>query len=236
MNLGLGDTIFYELSGTEEKVNFKKLIKAQSRLVERVFFKPLKKSPRLVAGIDVAYAVKEGLGFAGVVVLELPEFKLIERVGEVLKVKFPYVPGFLSFREAPVMIRAFRKLKNLPEVLFVDGQGLAHPRKAGIAVHLGVILKIPTIGCAKKPLIKYFESPENLKGATKPIYLGKEQVGWILRTKKGVKPVFVSPGNLITLEDTLKLTLKCTTRYRLPEPIRLAHAFANELKKNFFEN
>ena len=219
------------LTGFGDEVSLKHLIKAQKRLVQSASYKSLERSPNLIAGIDVAYT-RDGLfGVAGIVVMKFPELQVVEEVVEKQRVCFPYIPGFLSFREAPLMIKAFRKLKHKPDLLFVDGQGTAHPRKAGIAVHLGVILKIPTIGCAKKPLLKSFSMPEDLKGAAKPIFLEKEQVGWVLRTKKGVKPVFVSPGNLITLEETLDYTLKTTTKYRLPEPIRLAHQLCSQAKK-----
>ena len=209
---------------------FKNLVRAQKRLIKRAICRPLPVLPKLIGGIDVAYSKEENLGFVAVVVMKFPSLEVVERLIHRQRVSFPYVPGFLSFREAPMMIKAFRELENKPDVLFVDGQGTAHPRKAGIAVHLGVILKVPTIGCAKKPLLKSFAMPKDEKGAAEPIFLGKEVVGWVLRTRKGVKPVYISPGNLITLEETLNLTLDVTRKYRLPEPIRLAHHLSVKAK------
>ena len=166
---------------------------------------------------------------------EIVEVKYIKS-----KVSFPYVPGFLSFREVPLILKCFFKLNLKPDLIFVDGQGIAHPRKMGLATHLGILLNLPTIGCAKKPLLKNFRQPQNFRGAFSPIFLGEEVVGWVLRTREGVKPVFVSPGNFITLKETLDYTLKVTRGYRLPEPVRLAHQLSvkvrSDLKRKFLIN
>ncbi|NPA38912.1 MAG: endonuclease V [Thermodesulfobacteria bacterium] len=211
---------------------FKNLIRAQKLVASRIKLQDLSKEPRFIAGVDVAYT-DEDLGIGAGVVLLFPELKKVEEVVVKKKVKFPYVPGFLSFREAPLMISVVRNFKTKVDVIFVDGQGIAHPRKAGIATHIGVILKIPTIGCAKKPLLKDFLFPSEERGSAEYMFLNGEKVGWVLRTRKGVKPIFVSPGNLISLKDALRLTLAVTKKYRLPEPVRLAHQLSVRAKKGY---
>jgi deoxyribonuclease V len=207
-----------------------KFKKIQERLSYKIKLQPLKKEPDLIAGVDVSYDEKENFGYAAIVVMKWETFEIIEIKFFKGKVIIPYIPGFLSFREVPLILKCFYKLKYRPELIFVDGQGIAHPRKMGLATHLGILLNIPTIGCAKKPLIKC-EYPDNKKGALSPIFLDKEIVGYALRTKPGVKPVFVSPGNLISMEDSIKMVLKAVRKYRIPEPLRLAHQFTQKIKK-----
>ena len=212
---------------------FKNLIKAQNLIAKRVKLQKLNRQPCFIAGVDVAYAKEDAMGIGAGVVLSFPELVPVEKVIILKPVKFPYIPGFLSFREAPIMISVVRAFKKKVDLIFVDGQGIAHPRKAGVATHIGVILKIPTIGCAKKPLLKDFVFPKDERGFAEAIVLNGEKVGWVLRTRKGVKPIFVSPGNLVSLEDALNFTLAVTRKYRLPEPIRLAHQLSVQARKNY---
>lgn len=202
----------------------------QQELRDKVRLVPLRRSVSLIGGCDVSMDRFAPEGFGGFVTLSYPE--LYPRAQSVAKeeIPFPYVPGLLSFREIPMLLKAWDGLKQKPDVVVVDGVGIAHPRRIGIATHLGLLLKVPTIGCAKSVLTGYCDEPGPEPGDFS--YLRdprtEEILGAALRTKRGVKPVFVSPGHLITLEDSLKIIKKCVLRHRLPEPTRLAHAAVNE--------
>ncbi len=217
----------------------------QKTLASKVWFTPLKKQPKLIAGIDCAFSKDGKKIIAAVVVLKLPDFFPIETVYALRKVTFPYIPGLLSFREAPACIAAVEKLKNEPDLFIIDGQGVAHPRRLGLAAHLGLIFDKPTIGCAKSRLTGYFEDPPPEKGTYSFLKdkestkrkasderraTNDETIGAVVRTRTNVKPVFVSVGNKCTLEDAIKITLGCTTKYRLPEPTRLAHQLVSRLR------
>ena len=209
----------------------------QKALASKVRFTPLKKPPRLIAGIDCAFSKCGEKIIAAVIVLKLPDFALIETTNAVRKVTFPYIPGLLSFREAPVCIAAVEKLKNKPDIFIIDGQGIAHPRRLGLAAHLGLFFDRPTIGCAKSRLIGTYEEPglqksahtllRDKRGTSSTQY---ETIGAVLRTRTNVKPVFISVGNKCTLKDAIEITLRCAVKYRLPEPTRLAHQFVSKLK------
>ena len=173
-----------------------------------------------VAGVDSAYRM--GIAHAAVVVMNLADLKILEEAVATKPVRFPYVPGLLSFREGPVIIEALRKLKTAPDLLMVDGQGIAHPRRFGIASHIGLLNDIPTIGCAKTRLIGDYEAPQRAKGSFSYLTDGRETIGAVVRTRTGVKPVFVSIGHLMDLNDSIRVVLKSCSGYRLPEPIRRA--------------
>jgi len=267
----------------------------QLRLAGKVKNTPLKKAPRLVAGLDCAFSADGKRIVAAVVVLrifkspspkpptvptkasignltsatlpyELPilnsefairnsPFQIIETAHAVKEISFPYIPGLLSFREAPACIAAVERLHTRPDVFFIDGQGLAHPRRLGIACHLGLWFDKPTIGCAKSRLIGAYEEPALQKGAYsllkdpmsrgdlratshtcpehrrgKPRAPTTDVIGAVVRTRANVKPMFVSVGHKCTLEDAVNLVLAWTSRYRLPEPVRLAHQLVTRLK------
>ncbi len=183
-------------------------------------------SVRLVAGVDVS--VKDGVSQAAVVVVTFPDLRPVETVRARRPTPFPYVPGLLSFREGPVLEEAFGQLAAEPDVLLFDGSGYAHPRRMGLACHMGLWLERPTLGCAKTRLTgRHGEVPPE-KGAWAPLIDKGEVVGAALRTRAGTNPVFVSAGHRIDLASALAVTLACTPRFRLPEPIRLAHAAAGE--------
>ncbi len=199
----------------------------QIELAKKVRLVSLRKEPRLIGGCDVGYLDRD-LAKGAFVVVRYPEFEIVDVVKVVKEIEFPYVPGYLAFREVPILLEAFQRLQKIPDLILVDGQGIAHPRKAGLAVFLGVELGIPTIGCAKKPLLKYEGELNPERGARLPIYLSRETVGYVLRTRTGVKPLFVSPGNLITLDEAVAWVLKTAIRFRLPEPLREAHRLSIE--------
>jgi len=189
------------------------------------------RSVRRVAGSDVSYSRKTNRLYAGVVVVDVVDCGEVVEAGHAIQeAAFPYVPGLLSFRESPAVIAAFERLSFRPDVLIVDGQGLAHPRGFGIASHLGVLLDLPTIGCAKSLLCGECADPPDRRGATAPLMLDGRMVGVALRTREGVKPVYVSVGHRISLRAAADTVLDMTRGYRLPEPTRLAHQLVNKLR------
>jgi len=218
----------------------------QRQLAPRVQFTAVEKSIELVAGLDCALSKDKKRICAAVVVLKAPgrtrglryppeqsQFQLVETASAWQQMTFPYIPGLLSFREAPVCIAAVEKLKTPPDAFIIDGQGIAHPRRLGLASHLGLFFDKPTIGCAKSRLTGSYEEPAADKGSHAPLRDKKdpnEILGAVVRTRSNVKPVFVSVGNKCLLEDAIRITLACVTRYRLPEPTRLAHQTASRLR------
>jgi deoxyribonuclease V len=183
---------------------------------------------RCVAGVDVSVGPRgSNAGRAAVVVLEWPSMRAVEQSIERSEVRFPYIPGLLSFRELPLILPAFDRLSMRPDLVIVDGQGIAHPRRFGIAAHLGVLLDLPAIGCAKSRLTgKPREELGPEKGARTPLIDHGECIGYEVRSRTGVKPLYVSPGHRIGAEAAVEWVLRLTARYRLPEPTRLAHQAA----------
>jgi deoxyribonuclease V len=207
--------------------------KLQTQLAQRVAFVPFRpKGSMLTAGLDCAFSGDGKKVVAVIVVMQVPEFEVIETAGHTCKVTFPYIPGLLSFREAPVCIAAAKKLKTEPDLIIVDGQGIAHPRRLGIAAHLGLVFDRPTIGCAKSRLIGQHGTLGINKESFSFLTDKGEIIGAVVRTRRSVKPVYVSVGNKCLLEDAIELVLRCTTKYRLPEPTRLAHQLVTKLTKS----
>jgi len=239
-------------------LSYSEAIGLQKRLASQVQFVPLKQQPQLIAGLDCAFSKDGKKIIASAIVLsrpgktqglweppELSGFEVVETVTASEDVTFPYIPGLLSFREAPVCIAAVEKLKKIPDVFIIDGQGVAHPRRLGLAAHLGLFFDKPTIGCAKSRLTGRFEEPPSEKGAFsllkdrksrtvntshEPQATNDEIIGAVVRTRKNVVPVFVSVGNKCLLEDAIRITLESTTKYRLPEPTRLAHQLVSKIR------
>ncbi len=202
----------------------------QLELAERVITdRPLGRY-EFVGGADVSYNKWSPTLYAAVVVLRADTLEVIERAGVIAEATFPYVPGLLSFREAPPVIEAFEKLSVRPEVLICDGQGIAHPRRLGLAAHLGLWLEIPTIGCAKSHLYGDYEEPGPNRGDWSPMSAGDETIGAVLRTRDRVKPLFVSPGHLCDLPSSIAAVLAATRRYRQPVTTQLAHGYVNEMR------
>lgn len=182
---------------------------------------------RLVAGVDVGFEENNTVTRAAVAVLRFPDLTLHEQSIARLPTTFPYVPGLLSFRETPAVLKALGQLSELPDLLLCDGQGLAHPRRFGIACHLGVLTGIPSIGVAKSRLTGTHQELPDERGAWQPLIDRKEIVGAALRTRPSTKPLFISLGHRISLETALRYVMDCTTRYRLPETTRWAHNLAS---------
>jgi deoxyribonuclease V len=179
----------------------------------------------------VSVEAAAGKVFAAVVVFRWPGLERLQAVTAAGAADFPYVPGYLSFREGPVLDRAFRKLAERPDLVIFDGQGIAHPRRFGLASHLGVLWDVPSVGCAKTRLVGTGEEPGAAKGSWTPLRDGEEVIGSILRTRDGVKPVFVSPGHRIDKAGAREAVLQAVTRYRLPEPTRAAHGEVNAARR-----
>jgi deoxyribonuclease V len=186
---------------------------------------------RWIAGADVAYAIGGDAIFGAVVVLSFPDLVLAEESGVKGKVEFPYVPGLLSFRETPVLIKAFSLLKQCPDIILFDGQGIAHPRGFGLASHAGLLLNLPSVGCAKTRLIGEYGPVKKKRGSFGWLWLEGKKVGAVVRTRTDVKPVFVSSGDKITIQTAVRLVLASCRDYRLPEPIRRAHQLANLMRE-----
>lgn len=180
-----------------------------------------------VAGVDVS--ARGGMSCAAIAELSFPTLTFRGSSTAVAPLRFPYVPGLLSFREAPAILAALKKMDHLPDVLIFDGQGMAHPRRLGIATHIGVLLDHPTIGCAKSRLVGCYAEPEREVGSWRYLYDGEEIIGAVVRTRTGVKPVFVSVGHKVDLITAIKLVLRCCRRYRLPETTRWAHRVAGNI-------
>ena len=185
-----------------------------------------------IAGVDVSYDKGSDVLYAAVVVLRVPDLQGLEVASSVAWAAFPYIPGLLSFRESPAVLQAWSKLTLKPDCVICDGQGLAHPRRFGIACHLGLLLDTPSIGCAKSLLVGEYKPPGPKRGAFEYLSHRGEVVGAVLRTKEGVEPVFVSQGHKISLEKAVEVVLACSTRYRLPEPTRQADLLVNDLRRS----
>jgi deoxyribonuclease V len=235
-------------------VTVKGAVELQKGLARQVRQQRFNKKLKTIAGIDCAFIPLETVrscrpsgdsdtlsltGFtadkkniiACIVVLSAKTFEIVETSYTVQAVNFPYIPGLLSFREAPACLAAIKKLTTTPDCFIVDGQGIAHPRRLGIASHLGLFLDVPTIGCAKSRLLGDFTPPPSQKGSTSPLTDKGEIIGSVVRTRSNVKPVFVSIGHKCNLCDAVRIILDCCRKYRLPEPSRLAHQIVTKLKK-----
>lgn len=200
----------------------------QNHLATRLILENrLPPTPWIIAGVDVSYQRHGKLFAAAVVLLNFPALTVIEEAAAHQRVSFPYVPGLLSFRELPVVLAAFRLLKTIPDVILVDGQGVAHPRRLGLASHLGLWLDLPTIGCAKSRLCGEHGPPGRRKGESVPLLLDGSLVGTVLTTRDNVKPLYISPGHKIDVATATEIALNCAVKYRMPEPTRQAHILAN---------
>jgi deoxyribonuclease V len=206
-------------------------VAVQRRLAASVRVAPPRRRLRLVAGVDAAFSRDGRRCIGGVVLWDLEEGAVAERHVAFERLAFPYVPGLLSFREAPALVAALRKLRRDPDILLCDGHGLAHPRRFGIACHLGVLADLPSAGCAKSRLIGSHGDPAARRGSRQPLRDGDEIVGAVLRTRTGVKPVFVSVGHRCDLASVERLVLACGGGYRLPEPTRLADQLVAAAKR-----
>lgn len=185
----------------------------------------------LVAGADVSNNLYSDTVYAGVVLLRRSDWSVVEQRGAVGQALLPYIPGLLSFREAPALLEAFRCLEHRPDVVVMDGQGIAHPRRLGIAAHLGLWLQIPCVGCAKSKLWGRYQEPGPQPGAWSPLTDRGQVIGRVLRSKVRSNPLFISPGHRIDLDSSVRVVQEALHGYRLPEPTRQAHNYVNALRR-----
>jgi|SRR5882757_1889482 len=184
-----------------------------------------------IGGADISLNLYSSTIYAGIIILSFPRSLPVAYSLVKAETHFPYVPGFLAFREVPALVKVWEQLQTKPDVLVVDGHGIAHPRRMGIAAHFGTLTGQPSIGCAKNILFGKYEEPSLLYGAYSPIYDKQEQIGYAFRSKAKTAPVFISPGNLIGMQNSLQVIQQCTGKYRIPEPTRLAHELVNKFRK-----
>ncbi|MBN1350564.1 deoxyribonuclease V [candidate division KSB1 bacterium] len=203
----------------------------QQNLAHDICSEPLRQDIRTISGADVSYSKNSNAMHAAVIVFKLPELDIVETASASARVIFPYIPGLLSFREAPVLLQAFSKLEITPDVALFDGQGIAHPLKLGLAAHVGLFLDVPTTGCAKTRLIGEFEEPDTSKGARSALIHHGKKIGVVLRTRQNIKPVFVSPGYKMDIEGAAEVVMRTVRGYRLPEPTRQAHLMVNRIRR-----
>ncbi|MEZ0391474.1 MAG: deoxyribonuclease V [Pseudobdellovibrionaceae bacterium] len=211
----------------QEAVQIQNELKSQIRL--EPYIAPLK----LIGGADVSFNKYSPTIYAGFVVLDFQTLEIVDRASAIMDVDFPYIPGLLSFREIPPLLKAWENLKTKPDVMMFDGQGIAHPRRLGIASHAGLLLDIPSIGCAKSLLTGTFETPGPNFASQSPLLekKTKEQIGVVFRTKNKVNPVFISPGHRMDFESAVRITQACVRKHRIPEPTRQAHLYVNEVRR-----
>ena len=213
-------------------VSIQDAFRIQKELTAKLLLEDDSDDPALIAGVDVAFSRGRDLLYAAIVVFDAETMKPIEVASAAQQPVFPYVPGLLTFREGPVVLQAYEKLKLEPDLVMFDGQGIAHPRGLGLASHMGVLLDKPSIGCAKSRLVGEFKEPKQKRGAMRTLSLHRKKVGVVLRTKDNTKPLFVSPGHRITVETAVRRVLEAGRGYRLPEPTRLAHVEASRAKRD----
>jgi deoxyribonuclease V len=220
------------ITDPEYKPLYEEALAIQRQLQKRVITQNGFREINTIAGVDLAQIQGGEQLICGIVVYSFPELIEIERCSAIVRVVFPYIPGLLAFREAPAIIRTAKQLKTKPDVLMVDGQGIAHPRGCGIASHVGVILDMPTIGVAKKRLYGNFDEPGEMRGDWTELCSPRgKSIGAVLRTKNNTRPVFVSIGHKIDLKTSIRVTLRCANGFRIPGPTRQADMFVAELKR-----
>ncbi len=206
-------------------------IELQNQLREQICIQPLAKPIQTIGGADISFNKYEETVYAGIIVLSFPSLQEVARATVISKTTFPYIPGLLSFREIPSVIKAWNQLSVKPDLMVLDGQGIAHPRRLGIATHFGLVTDTPALGCAKSLLHGKFEVLPEAAGSTSLLYDQGEVIGAALRTKFKVNPVFISPGHKINLEQSLEIIKQCSSSYRIPEPTRKAHLLVNQIRK-----
>ncbi len=214
------------------KVNIENLIKIQNEISSKVKLKKFKKKIEILVAFDVSF--DGDIGYCCGVVLD-EKFNILKKEFVKKKAEFPYIPTFLAFRELEFINEVYKKFDTTPDIVLIDGQGLAHPRRCGIATHFGVVNNIPAIGVAKSHLYGKYNEPENKRFASSYLYDDEKNIiGAVLRTKENTKPIFISPGNLIDVDSSIEIIKSFTTKYKIPEPLRLAHILSNKFRKNCF--
>lgn len=202
----------------------------QKQLRPQIELKALTGPIRLIGGADISFNRFEDTVYAGIVILKYPEMTLVETATVVTQTKFPYISGLLAFREIPALLKVWQQLQHRPDVMVLDGQGIAHQRRMGIATHFGLLTRTPAIGCAKSRLTGTYQEPGLEPFAAQALWDKSEQIGVVLRSKLRCKPLFISPGHLINMEQSVEIIKNSIRKYRLPEPTRLAHLLVNKTR------
>ena len=208
-------------------------VREQERLRDRVVLENRFDDIRYVAGADLAFDPETETAFAGVIVYRFPELEEVERRSARRKLRFPYVPGLLSFREGPALVAAFARLRTSPDLILIDGHGRAHPRLFGIACHIGVLFDKPAIGCGKSLLVGEHDEPATAAGSTSPLWFKGERVGEVLRTRAGVRSIYVTIGHRVSLNSAVEFVRRCSDGFRIPKPTREADHYVGELRRKF---
>ncbi|MGB9836920.1 MAG: endonuclease V [Candidatus Saccharicenans sp.] len=208
--------------------NLKEATRLQKIMADKIIIKPLRKEPRLVVAADATFT--PDLVLAAVCLFSYPELELVETATAEVPLRFPYRTGFLSFCEGPAVFQAINSLSRKPDLLLLDGQGIAHPRRLGLASFVGLLFGLPAIGCAKSHLVGDFLPPAPEAGSCSELFYHGQLVGYVLRSRARVRPIFISPGHLIDPDSSLRIILGCLKGYRIPEPLRLAHQLTTELR------
>ncbi|MFH1701170.1 MAG: endonuclease V [Candidatus Zixiibacteriota bacterium] len=204
----------------------------QNKLRRQIQIRQLDKVVEKIGGIDIAFDQKSNLLIAGVCVFSYPRLRLIEQKTGSAMASFPYVPGLQAFREGSVVLKAFRELETSPDLIIYSGHGIAHPRKFGLASHMGLITGIPSIGCARKKLVGVFHDPGIRRGSYSDLLYDNVPVGIVYRSREEFNPIFISPGHLCDINGAREIVARCVSRYRMPEPLRAAHRLAGKRKRN----
>jgi len=220
----------YESLTPAQAIAYQHLLRKQINII------PLDKPIEVIAGADISFNKYSDIVYAGIVLFSYPDLKIIGQSTAISKTTFPYISGLLAFREVPALLDAWNKLTDKPDVLVLDGQGIAHERRLGIATHFGLITHTPTIGSAKSRLTGKYEEPGDEQFAQSPMYDKGELIGIALRSKKKCNPIYISPGNMVSIEQSVEIIKNCIRGYRIPEPTRQAHLLVNKIRIENGEN
>ncbi|MBS7562891.1 deoxyribonuclease V [Mucilaginibacter sp. Bleaf8] len=213
-----------------EQLTAEQAIAYQNELRSQIKIQPLEKHISIIAGSDISFNKYSEIVYAGIVLFKYPEMEIIGHATAVSQTTFPYISGLLAFREVPALLEAWNKLETKPDLLVLDGQGIAHRRRMGIASHFGVITNTPTIGSAKSRLFGRYEEPANEPFAASPMYDRQEVIGVALKSKRNCNPIFISPGHKVSLDQSVDIIKNCIKGYRIPEPTRQAHILVNQVR------
>ena len=202
----------------------------QKQLRQQIDLTPSNNTIRLIGGADISFNKFEETVYAGIVILKYPEMIPVESTSVISQTRFPYISGLLAFREIPALLKAWEQLVVKPDMMVLDGQGIAHKRRLGIATHFGLLTDVPSVGCAKSRLTGTYTEPANAQFAESPLMDKEEQIGVVFKSKINCKPLFISPGHKISLSQSVEIIKNCIRKYRMPEPTRLAHNLVNETR------
>jgi deoxyribonuclease V len=227
------ETLVLEISNIHDwPGNPNDAVRIQQMLKPKIIAESLYEKLEYITAVDTAYYDRNNRLYAAAVTVKYPELTDVERAVAEMDAVFPYIPALLSFRDGPVILKALSRLNVKPDIVIFPGHGIAHPRGLGMASHLGLLTDISSIGCARRPLCGDFRNPSSTKGSCSSIFVANIEVGFVYRTKENVKPMFISPGHKCSLRDSVDIVAGCLTEYRMPEPLRLAHLFANKYKQS----